>query len=571
MAPVQMPAPVCFVDGNEQALPKKTSPVRSFLLKLGALALGLALAAVLVYENDAFLSNAAAGSAPSLRRLKTNLYANFEAEVEKAKLEQRVAHSVKAAMNGIEAVQKKTQEDTDHGVETNMDLSLSKSQARLAQWRLKSSEVILEQAAHDAIIEYEDCDGDAEKARVPDWSLRAKNRHIAARKAVYALTNWGAFEDKHGHSKEAIESLDSAVELAKTIAPTGEGNKATSQDLSLLARAKSALGTALCNRGGSEGRSFVEAQERFQEALAATAEAKAASKDELAGAPLEAEVLLDFAECLYYEADVPAAHTQADAALTAVRTVKDGPVKKQLSQRLVKIRAMVLHDEGAAESAARLYSEYLEATGKGGQQDPDSTVDYFHIMQNDIIRLEGAGKIKEASAKLDELKRLQAAADKQVHEKTDAKFLMPEGALDIGLWSTMARTKMIQAQLFLAQSGSENLLLANGAQDVEDIHEGKKKHSEKSQKALRKQALAQAQEAVKMLRKDGYRRDLIDAVTTLGLVHMELKHNKKSDCLDEGGAGTRTGGAPRQQCLHRDGQLQHSLRPRAVRRPRRGT
>eukprot|EP00747_Dinoflagellata_sp_TGD_P210993 gnl/TRDRNA2_/TRDRNA2_84204_c0_seq1.p1 gnl/TRDRNA2_/TRDRNA2_84204_c0~~gnl/TRDRNA2_/TRDRNA2_84204_c0_seq1.p1 ORF type:complete len:632 (+),score=159.73 gnl/TRDRNA2_/TRDRNA2_84204_c0_seq1:242-1897(+) len=411
--------------------------------------------------------------------------------------------------------------------EDHVDLSLRKAADRLAEWRLHSSEVTLQQLAVDAVDELDDCEPkdevvksllDHKDFRKPDFQQQR-----AARKAIEALIRWGDFTDTHGKSQDAIDTLEEAVELAKWLTqPQDHGKKTIPEDLSLLARANAGLAKAICNNGGVRGSALARAKQIFDTALRVVVKAQAADVEEggaAAGdetARLAAEVHLDFAECLYIEADIPSAHTEADAALTAMRTTKPGPTKRRLSQRLVRVRAMVLHDEGAVEAAARLYSEYLEVVGDvraGALPDPDTTAEYFNMMQNSIIKTEGEGRLGEALERLSDLERLQEAADHEMHVKNDVKFLVPRGTLDRGLWSALARTHQLRGNILLTMSDEDK--------DHQKSSDLKKLTLQKAQKS--------AQQAVDMLRQFGHKRDLIDALNTLGNVEMANGRQSKAE------------------------------------------
>eukprot|EP00747_Dinoflagellata_sp_TGD_P137692 gnl/TRDRNA2_/TRDRNA2_175717_c0_seq6.p1 gnl/TRDRNA2_/TRDRNA2_175717_c0~~gnl/TRDRNA2_/TRDRNA2_175717_c0_seq6.p1 ORF type:complete len:715 (-),score=224.34 gnl/TRDRNA2_/TRDRNA2_175717_c0_seq6:23-2167(-) len=462
---------------------------KSTIVKCCFLLLGLSLAALFVWQACPVKTVPVQSEG---RRLKTDFLMQWELDQEHQQKKERIDQSVAAAMKHIAAATSTTKvEGSD---DDEVDASLTKAQKRLAQWKLHSSEVILKEAAVNAEDTFHDLDLPENQGK------KTEQQQHAARMAVQALTRWGVFEAEHGQSTEAIDALKHAIDLATWL---GKGSmQAVPEDLSLLARARSGHGRALCKGKGHQGRSLEEARKEFQDALKLVSEVDALKPD----ATLSAKVHLEFSECLHLKGEVPAAQPEIDAALTAAAGVPAGPEKKRLSQRILKMRALVQHDSGADNAAASLYKEYLAVVGEmqpSSLPDPDLAEEYFEMVQNTIIMLLSEGRIDEGIARLDALKSLQKAADRKLHSVNDKKFLAPTGGLNIGFWAAEARTKAIESRLLLASS-----------QDA--------KKSNKERHSTWERAHAAAVDALAMMRKGQNAQDLIDALHTLGQLERDI-------------------------------------------------
>eukprot|EP00747_Dinoflagellata_sp_TGD_P161851 gnl/TRDRNA2_/TRDRNA2_178811_c0_seq1.p1 gnl/TRDRNA2_/TRDRNA2_178811_c0~~gnl/TRDRNA2_/TRDRNA2_178811_c0_seq1.p1 ORF type:complete len:609 (+),score=156.08 gnl/TRDRNA2_/TRDRNA2_178811_c0_seq1:58-1884(+) len=397
---------------------------------------------------------------------------------------------------------KQAEEGSEERVGRSIGNAMSRLQQALAtgggsEWSLRDIELRLEKAALEAVLPLQ---GD-------------KKPKEAIHRAAEALTEQGLFLSTYGKSEEAVDALRQATELAQGLPPASRWTKTmATEDLSLLARTQAGLGRALCYGGGRKGARFAEAQTVFKQAVQTAREAAEQGTSALVRQHdinvLTAGVHLDFADCAYLQADIPATRMHLDAAVAVANSV---PVSPRLLQRVAKVRAVVFHEEFATEAALRYYSEYFDSvisTESSALPNPDETAEFFGMMQNIIMKMDADGHVQEALGLLGDLERLQELADKEIHAKNEHTSLAPLGYLDVSLWSASARTKQTRSRMLQKESVDK---------------------PQKQQEQLTHLARKEIQQAVMMLRSLGSKRDLVDALNTLGNLELELNDQQRAE------------------------------------------
>lgn len=345
--------------------------------------------------------------------------------------------------------------------EDAVKLLLKEAEVLEDQWRFAPAETKL----HEAFKRVSSWVSDVQHNKKP-----GPQRDRASRQAIEVLLRLGKFLEEHGRAAEAIPTFRLAKELSSTRALLSPAADATNGDgffgeveeerlvEALAAQVNSEVGLArtLCLVGGRQGGAVREARVLFVMALG--------HKQRLA-ARLEAQVHADFAECLHQEG----ALSEARAGLAAAhRLVEEAaqhkgwplPEREALQSRLARLQGGISHDDGSFADAVRFYGEYLQTGPKMDEGVPAlaNVLPRFEVMQDLSLALASLGRVDEAFATMDDVDHLQKASVDELRLKshkdtsTTGKFLTPSVALDGRLQSSIARSRVVRAELALEQS-----------------------------------------------------------------------------------------------------------------------
>jgi tetratricopeptide (TPR) repeat protein len=429
----------------------------------------------------------------------------------------RVAFEARSVPKGEEFSEAKD----DSKDEDKTEMHLEEAELRIEQWRLHSAEKYLDKAVERA-------EGWLNDLKEDDKPRAQQMR--AGRKLVQVLLRLGSFLQARGRSQEALKPLKRAQKLSIWLAPPSASahgsheNQPAPADLGLRARTESAQAKNLCTLGGKKGELFQKAKKLFESALQTTAEAQAAAgKDgKSAFADLAVEVSTDLAQCLHQEGDLDDARKAVQQALDNSKMASGNPNDPdhvQIMQHLERVEGGVVHDEGLFDEASRLYGDYLKSASSRGTAatsvaaepgtmdalaDPDAVVESFGVMQDLALALASQDRIQQALDTLRDVDHLQAGAIQELRAKNKKRFIGPGGGMDLALWASRARTLVVRAELLLTQSDAARKKPPRLAETV-------------------------AKRAVSMLRKAGNKRDLEDALNSLGNAELALGDGKQAE------------------------------------------